>query len=259
MVKLKTKEDIDGIRKSGQILAGILQTLKKEVGEGVTLAQLNKLASSLLEKAGAKSAFFGYKPDGAKKAYPAYICTSLNDIVVHGIPTNRALVSGDVLKIDFGVDFGGYIADAAFTTAIGTVSAETSRLINTTRQALIEAVQVCRPGARLGDIGWAIEKTVRDAGFHVIRNLTGHGVGFELHEDPVIYNYGERGTGLKLQEGMVLALEPMASLSSNRAERCDDDSYVTDDRSVSAHFEATVAVVRGEVEILMPLDFLSDL
>ena len=259
MVRLKTKEDIEGIRKSGQILVYILRELKGEVKEGVLLLNFNERTRSLLEAAGAKSAFFNYKPEGAKQAYPAYICTSLNDVVVHGVPNERKLISGDVLKIDFGVEYGGYIADAAYTIVVASVYPRVQELIEATRRALSEAIQACRPGAHLGDIGWAVEKTINDAGFHVIRNLTGHGVGFELHEDPEIYNFGNKGEGRKLEEGMVLALEPMASLSSNRAERRDDDSYVTDDGSVSAHFEATVAVVRGGIEILTPLDFLSDL
>lgn len=252
MIRLKTEKDLMFLRKSGKILTDILGLLRETAKDGVSLSYLNDVAEKMLKRAGAKSAFYGYKPKGPEKSYPAHICTSLNNEIVHGIPKNRYLQSGDVLKIDLGVDYKGYITDAAITFGIGDISEEARRLISATRSALAEAVSICKPGIRLGDIGWIIEKTIKENGFKVIKNLTGHGVGFELHEEPTIFNYGEKGTGLELEEGMVLAIEPMASISSEDIKKMPDGSYATKDDSLSAHFEKTVAITKKGAEILTP-------
>lgn len=252
MIKLKTKADIEKLRESGRILTSILSELKKRAGVGMKLEELDLLAEELLKAEGVRSAFFGYRPEGARESYPAQICTSVNEQIVHGLPTNYKLKNGDILKIDFGVDYNGYITDSAITFGVGEISDEIKKLMRVTRQALQKAIEVCRSGNRLGDIGFAVESTAKKNGFKVVKNLTGHGVGFELHEDPTIFNFGDKGTGLKLKEGMVLAIEPMLSFSSETAVQKEDGSFSTDDGSLSAHFEATVAIVRGGVEVLTP-------
>ncbi len=251
MVLLKKDKDIDGLRKSGKILVTILLALKEMTKEGVRLTDLEAKAREMLKDNGASSAFLNYKPEGAKKPYPAALCTSLNDQIVHGVPTNVKLAEGDVLKIDFGVIFEGMITDAAITVGIGRISEEAESLIKTTKEALeagLEAIKA--PGSRIGDIGWAVENMAEKDGFSVVEGLTGHGVGFKLHEDPIVYNYGNKGEGMLLKKGLVLAIEPMLSAGSSQIIQAKDDSYYTKDGSLSAHFEKTIAVTDNGIEIL---------
>ncbi len=256
MIKLKTAQDIARLRESGAILSKTLTALMAEAGPGVVLKGLDALAASHLRQAGATSAFLGYLPEGASVPYRAHICTSVNEQVVHGPPTDYRLKEGDLLKIDFGVNYGGYITDAAVTIAIGNISSEARRLITATKKALDRAIKAFKPGVQLGDIGWAIQNVIKGAGFCVIKNLTGHGVGFELHEEPTINNYGERGTGSLIEPGTVLAIEPMASLSADYVVRCqEDESYVTSDGSVASPFEQTIAVTDDGCEVLTPYNF----
>ena len=250
MIRLKTEKDLQVLRVSGKILASVLERLKEEAREGVQLMYLDKLARELIKKAGAKPAFLGYKPEGGQKPYPAAVCTSVNEQIVHCLPSKYVLKRGDLLKIDFGVSYQGHITDAAVTVGIGDISQEAKRLMSVTEKALQEAIKVCKVGNHLCDIGWSIEKAVTDAGLHVIQDLTGHGVGFELHEEPTVYNYGNRGEGIELQPGLVLAIEPMVSVGSPEIEQQSDDSYITKDRSLSAHFEHTVAITEKEPEVL---------
>lgn len=250
MIRLKTEKDLQILRQSGIILAAVLHRLEKEAQEGVSLLDLDDLARELLKKSGAKPAFLNYKPEGAEKSFPAAICASLNDQVVHGIPDSRVLEKGDILKIDFGVNYKGYFTDAAITVGIGKISGQNEKLIAVTEKSLEEAISVCRPGNHLGDIGYAVEKTADKSSFAVIKSLTGHGVGFELHEDPTIHNYGRRGEGLKIETGMVFAIEPMLSIGSGRIIERNDDSYATEDGSISAHFEHTIAVTENGSEVL---------
>jgi len=252
MANIKTADDIARLRASGAILAETLTALADAAAVGVRLSELDTLAADRLAEAGAESAFRGYRPEGAVEPYPAHICTSINDQVVHGLPTDYALRDGDVLKIDFGVNYEEYITDAAVTVSIGEVAAEVSRLISATHSALERAVALLAPGIQLGDIGWTVQHVVEEAGFHILRNLTGHGVGFSLHEPPTVYNYGERGTGPELEAGTVLAIEPMASVSADYVTQRDDESYTTPDGSIAAHFEQTVAVTEDGHEILTP-------
>ncbi|MCP6720395.1 MAG: type I methionyl aminopeptidase [Patescibacteria group bacterium] len=250
MIRLKKENDLRVLRTSGRILASVLQKLEEETKEGIELIYLDKLARRLIKKAGAKPAFLGYKPEGGTKLYPAAICTSVNEQIVHCLPSEYVLRKGDVLKIDFGVDYQGYITDSAVTVGIGELTGKAKELVDITKETLEKAIEECRPGKHTGDIGWMIEKTVKGAGFHVIKNLTGHGVGFELHEDPTVYNYGNRGEGVKLVPGLVLAIEPMVSVSSSRVMQKSDDSYVTEDGSLSAHFEHTIAITESGPEVL---------
>lgn len=252
MIRLKKEADLRELRASGKILAFVLKSLVSEAKEGTALKELDGKARKLLKETGAEPAFLGYKPVGAARAYPAAICTSVNETVVHGLPSDYVLKNGDILKIDFGVDYNGYFTDAAATVGIGEVDKLGRKLIESTRRALEEAVKACRVSKHLGDIGWAVESTAKEAGFHVIRSLTGHGVGFELHEDPTIYNYGRRGEGIELKAGMVLAIEPMVSVGTSEVVQKSDDSFVTKDGSLSAHFEHTVAITENGPEVLTP-------
>jgi len=249
-IKLKNDRDLEMLRISGKILAEVLRILKDSVGPGVKLIDLDNLASQIIKKRGARPAFLGYHPEGAANPYPASICASVNQKIVHGRPDNYALKKGDVLKIDAGVNYNGYFTDAAITVGIGSISPEAKKLIKITKAALEKAIEICQPGNRLGDIGWVIEKTAKTAGFSVAEGLTGHGVGFELHEEPTIYNYGEQGSGLLLKPGMVLAIEPMLAIGAGAIKRLADDSFETKDGSLSAHFEHTIAITRNGPEVL---------
>jgi len=250
MIRLKTEKDLQFLRVSGKILAHVLKILTEEAKEGIVLTSLDYHARTLIQEAGAKPAFLGYKPEGAKNPYPAAICASVNEKIVHGIPNDYVLKNGDLLKIDLGVNYKGYFTDAAITVGIGRISAEAQKIIEVTKQALNQALEFCKPGNYLGDIGWIIEQTVKKAGFSIAKGLTGHGVGFELHEEPTIYNYGKRGEGLELKPGMVLAIEPMVTSGQGDIFRLADGSYAARDGSLTAHFEHTVVITHDGVEIL---------
>lgn len=247
---IKTPDEIERIRQSGKILAKILRRLKDEVKPGVKLMELERLTRTLLDLAGASSTFLGYRSEGAREPYPFALCTSVNETIVHGRPSNYALQSGDVLKLDLGINWEGGLTDAATTVAVGSVSLEINKLLRTTKNALDEAIRAVRPGNTVGDIGFAIQHVVEGKGAKILQGLTGHGVGLEVHEEPVIYNFGEKGKGMKLEEGMVLAIEPMTSLTTSHAVQMTDDSFVTADGSISAHFEHTVLVIKNSSEIL---------
>jgi len=247
---IKTQEEVKLIGLAGKILANTAKQVKSAVKEGISLVELDQLTKKLIQDAGAEPAFLGYQPYGAATPFPASICASLNEVVVHGVPTDYRLNSGDVLKLDFGVDYKGYIADAAFTVGVGKISPEAKRLIEVTRNSLLVGIKECRPGKTLGDIGWAINNYVTKHKFKVVKGLTGHGVGRELHEDPPVFNEGEKNTGIKLKAGMVLALEPMVSAGDPYILQLPDDSYATRDKSLTAHFEHTVAITKKGPEIL---------
>ncbi|MDD5547439.1 MAG: type I methionyl aminopeptidase [Candidatus Pacebacteria bacterium] len=247
---IKTKEQITKIRIAGKILAKTAKEIKNKIDVGVSLKEIDKQVRQLIKGAGAKPAFLGYQPHGADRPFPAAICASLNEVVVHGIPDDYKLKSGDLLKLDFGVDYQGGIADGAFTIGIGKISDKQNRLMEATQQALIAGIKECKPGKKLGDIGWAINNYVTKHNFKVIKGLCGHGVGTNLHEEPSVFNEGQKNTGLDLREGMVLALEPMVSAGSPFIIKTEQDSYATEDGSLTAHFEHTVLITNGKPEIL---------
>jgi methionyl aminopeptidase len=249
-IRLKNEKDLQFLRISGKILSRTFLLLKKEVKAGVSLKHLDNLAYAFIKDEGATPTFLGYKPDGAGKPYPASLCTSVNDTIVHGIPGNYVLKDGDILSIDLGVTFDGYITDAAITVPVGEISNDARRLINATEKSLQNAIHECFPGNTLGDIGYAIESVAKKAEVSVVEGLTGHGVGFELHEDPSIFNKGKRGNGMKLKAGMVIAIEPMFSLGGPYAIIARDDSFKTKDKSLSAHFEHTIAITEKGYEVL---------
>lgn len=250
MITIKTPKEINKIKKAGQILAAVAAEVKKSTKEGVALIELDELANQLIKKASAKPAFLGYRPYGAKRPYPRTICTSINNEVVHGIPTSYKLKSGDLLKLDFGVIYDGYYADAAWTIGIGKISPMAQKLVKTTQEALYQGLEAAIAGNTLGDIGYAINNYVKKNGFKVVRGLTGHGIGKALHEDPEVYNEGQKGKGFQLEPGMVLAIEPMVSAGSPYIIQRADDSFVTEDGSLAAHFEHTVAITERKPEIL---------
>ncbi|KKU15868.1 MAG: Methionine aminopeptidase [Candidatus Jorgensenbacteria bacterium GW2011_GWA2_45_9] len=247
---IKTKEDIKTLRESGAILAFVLNELKKNVQTGVKTRSLDALAREMLKERGARPAFLNYRPEGTLRAYPAAICISINNKIVHGVPGERRIREGDVVKIDIGVEYKGRITDAAATVGVGKLPDKLLKLVEATEEALYDGIGECVPGKHLGDIGYAIEARAKRSNVSVVRGLTGHGVGFKVHEEPMVYNFGKKGTGIKLMEGMVLAIEPMFAAGSDEIIELPDESFATKDGSVSAHFEHTVAITEEGAEVL---------
>ncbi len=250
MIFIKKKEEIEYLEKSGKVLASILKDLSKEAKEGKSLHALDERARALCKEYGVRPAFLGYQPEGADHPYPAAVCLSLNEVVVHGTPSQRVLRNGDVLKIDMGVSYEGFITDAACTVAIGRVSPAARKLMAATKKALEKGIAAAKKGKHIGDIGYAVERVARGERMHVLKGLTGHGVGYELHEDPVILNYGTKGTGPEIKEGMVLAIEPMFSAGTEDIVQNRDESYSSADGSLTAHFEHTIAIRNGKTIVL---------
>ena len=235
---------------AGKILAGVLDFLAKNAKVGMRADELDDIAFRMIKKAGCEPLFLGYRPNGAKKAYPATACVSVNEVVVHGVPSDYVIKNGDIVKIDLGLKYKGFCSDAAVTVGIGEISSREKELIETTRKALELGINEACPGKTLGDIGCAIERSVKAGGFSIVDLLTGHGIGRELHEDPYVYNFGKRGEGDELKEGMVIAIEPMTALGKGRLKQLPDDSFATADGSVSAHFEHTVAITKDGPRVL---------
>jgi methionyl aminopeptidase len=242
---LKSPQEIEKMRRSNLIVAEILEAIKPAAQPGVTTRDLDNLAMELLAKTQARAAFKGYS------GYPAALCTSVNEEVVHGIPSSRALKEGDIVSLDFGVIFDDYYGDAAITLPIGQVSAEAEELLRVTEEALYQAIERARPGNRLQDISAAIQSHVEAYGFSVVRDFVGHGIGRHLHEKPQVPNFGIPGRGVRLQAGMTLAIEPMINAGGYAVEILEDGwTAVTKDRSLSAHFEHSVAVTENGPYIL---------
>jgi len=238
----------------GSILAEILKTLSQEVKEGVNLKKLDSLAEELIYSFGAEPAFKGYKAPFAAKEYPYTLCTSLNEIIVHGYPEeNIYLKPGDVLKLDLGLKYQGLFLDSAITLFVEESKEEVVYLIEVTKKALKEALKIIKPGIKTGDIGWKIESTIEDAGLSVIKDFCGHDIGEFLHGDLQIFNFGDPGHGKIIKEGMFFTLEPMASLGSGEIERIDDYVFKTKDNSLSSHFEVTLVVKEDKAEVLTPI------
>lgn len=245
MVILKLPDEIEKLRTSNLIVAEILRELRERVRPGVTTGELNSFCEELSRKKRVKPAFKGYR------GYPFALCTSVNGEVVHGMPSERPLVSGDILSLDFGVNYKGYYGDAAITVPVGAVSDEAKRLLKVTEAGLHDAILQVRAGNRLGDVSSAVQEQVESAGFSVVRDFVGHGIGRSLHEDPQIPNYGVRGRGIELKAGMVLAIEPMVNEGSYEVQILPDGwTVVTKDGKLSAHFEHSVAVTENGPDIL---------
>jgi methionyl aminopeptidase len=243
----KTPEELEKMAQAGRILARCHAMLRSKARPGVTTAELDGAAERFIRSQRAEPAFKGYR------GFPGSICASPNSMVVHGISGPYALKRGDILSIDIGVIHDGYVADAAITHAIGTVTPLAQRLISSTRASLFDAVEQCRPGNRLGDVSHAVQTHVEDNGFSVVRSLVGHGIGRSMHEEPQIPNYGPPGKGVVLEEGMVLAIEPMVTAGRHMVRMGDDGwAIYSQDGSTTAHFEFTVAVTADGPRILTP-------
>jgi len=248
MIILKSPREIELMKEAGRIVWEVHQALAQAVKPGITTAELDALAESLIRKAGGIPTFKGYG------GFPASICASVNEEVVHGIPGRRKLREGDIISIDVGVTYKGYVGDSAFTHPVGQISPEAARLLEVTRTSLEKAIEQCYPGKRLGDIGHAVQSYVEAHGFSVVRDFVGHGVGTQMHEDPQVPNYGEPGTGVLLRPGMVIAVEPMVNAGTWEVRTLRNQwTVVTVDRKYSAHFEHTIAITEdGPVVLTRP-------
>ena len=245
MIRLKNPKEIEGIRESGRLLAWTLRELSKMVAEGITTRELDAFARSWIEGHGGKAAFLGYMN------YPASLCISLNNEVIHGIPGPRRLRNGDIVSIDLGVILNGYFSDSAVSMPVGTPTAKREKLMRVTRECLEQGIAEAVVGNRISDISRAVYAHASGNGYGVVREYCGHGTGFAMHEDPQVPNYVGAGPNPRLKEGMVLAIEPMVNAGTGDIELLDDGwTVVTADGADSAHFEHTVAVLRDRMEIL---------
>lgn len=248
MIICRSAEEIDKLARVNVLVARVLAELKSMVRPGVTTGDLDRLAEQRLSEAGAEPAFKGYH------GYPATICASVNEQVVHGIPSDRALVEGDIISVDMGAKLDGYYGDSAVTVPVGEVTPEAAKLLKVTEESLSRGLAAVRAGARVSDIGAAVQEHVEANGFSVVREFVGHGIGAKLHEEPQIPNYGTPGRGPRLAEGMVLAIEPMVNIGKPAVKVLGDGwTAVTKDGSLSAHFEHTVVVTPGGCRILTRL------
>ncbi|MBP5318050.1 MAG: type I methionyl aminopeptidase, partial [Paludibacteraceae bacterium] len=254
MIYLKTPEEIALLKKSNDLVGRTLAEVGKHIKVGITTLELDKIAEDFIRSNGAEPGFLGY--DG----FPNTLCISVNEQVVHGIPSNYALKDGDVVSVDCGTLMNGFYGDSAFTFEVGNVAEPVRKLLKTTREALYLGIEQARQGNRIGDIGFAIQQHCQKNGFSVVREMVGHGVGRDMHEAPEVPNYGKRGQGLVLKEGMVIAIEPMINLG-NRGIVIERDGWTirTIDRKPSAHFEHTVAIHKDGAEILSSFDYVDEL
>jgi methionyl aminopeptidase len=250
MIVCRSAAELEQMREAGRLVGEVLTELAAAVAPGVSTADLDELAEKRIRQAGATPAFKGYH------GYPATICASINDEVIHGIPSGRRVLNeGDIISIDVGASLDGYFGDSAVTLPVGQVSESAAALLRVTEEALYKAIEAAKPGKRVSDIGHAVQKHVEAYGYSVVREFVGHGIGQRMHEEPQIPNYGEPGHGPRLAEGMVLAIEPMVNAGTPAVKVLADGwTAVTRDQSLSAHFEHTVAVTAGEPWILTARD-----
>ncbi|MFT5179944.1 MAG: methionyl aminopeptidase [Candidatus Paceibacteria bacterium] len=253
MITIKTKEDIENLREGGKRLANVLRETAKMIEPGVSTDEINNVAHRLMTKNGDVPSFLNYIPEGAKRPYPASICVSVNDEIVHGIPNEDPIIlkEGDIVTIDGGLTHENLITDHAITVAVGEISKEARRLMQVTQEALMSGIKEAKAGNRVGDIGAAIEAHAKKAGLAIIEGLAGHGVGYDVHEDPYIPNSGRRGTGDILKTGMVIAIEPMFAYGNGKIKLASDGyTYITKDGELSAQYEHTVAIDGNTPDIL---------
>jgi methionyl aminopeptidase len=248
MIVLKSSQEVARMREAGRIVAEVLACLREKVAPGVTTAELDAVAHRIIVGYGAKPSFKGYR------GFPASLCVSVNEEIVHGIPGKRVLREGDIVSLDVGAIYRGYQGDAAITLGVGKVNGTAQHLMEVAAEALQAGIAQSRFGKRTGDISWAIQRCAERNGYSVVREYTGHGIGREMHEDPQIPNFGDRGRGVRLKPGMTFALEPMVTVGDYHTSVLDDNwTVVTRDGQLSAHFEHTIAVTEGEPEILTRL------
>lgn len=249
MITIKNKKEIKIMKEGGQILKKVFEILEEEVKPGISTEHLNNMAERIIFENNAKPSFLGYQ------GFPKSICTSINEEVVHGIPDLKKLKEGDIVGLDIGVLYKGLHTDAALTLPVGKISKKDEELIGATKKSLLEGLKQIKAGRRIGDLSSVIQKVIEKEGFSVVRECTGHGVGRSLHEDPSIPNYGDPGTGLILEEGLTLAIEPMANIGDFKVETLDDGWTIkTIDNQKSAHFEFTVLVLKKGFENLTPIE-----
>jgi methionyl aminopeptidase len=248
MVIFKSQEEIQKIHKASQIVAKVLDLLEQHVQPGISTLELDAIAESEIRKAGAEPAFKGYR------GFPATLCVSVNEEVVHGIPSQKRLKEGDIVGLDLGAIWEGFYGDAARTYPVGDISEEASKLLDVTEKSLMVGIEEARPGNRIGDIGFAVQQFVEKHGYSVVRDFVGHGIGRNLHEDPQVPNYGNRGQGHRIKPGMVIAIEPMVCQGRADVEILADNwTAVTRDRSLAAHFEHSIAITDNGPWILSQL------
>lgn len=245
MIKIKSQKDIECMRESGRLTANVLKYIEQQIRIGMSTEELNNLAHKYIISLGAQPSFLGYS------GYPASTCISIDDTVVHGIPSKDEIIQdGQIVSVDVGVEYNGWQGDAARTFLVGNVSEEKKKLVKVTEQCFFEAVKNLRDGTPLGDIGYYVQSVAEANGFSVVRALVGHGIGRDMHEDPSVPNYGKKGTGIRLKQGMTIAIEPMINLGGYQVDFMPDGWRVrTRDRKPSAHYENTVAITENGVEI----------
>jgi methionyl aminopeptidase len=249
-IPIKTRAEIDAMREAGRHVAEILLELREMVEPGLTTRELDAHARDCIRSRGILSSFLDYDPGGLPP-YPAVVCVSVNEEIVHGIPGARRLEAGDIVSVDFGIETGGFHGDSAFTMRVGTISDAAQRLIDVTRESLYKGVEQMVPGNRLSDIGHAIQGVAEAAGYSIVRQFVGHGIGARMHELPQVPNYGRKGRGPRLLPGMVLAIEPMVNVGNHQVQMLEDEwTAVTVDGELSAHFEHTVLITEDGPEIL---------
>lgn len=253
MIYLKTPEEIALLRKSNVLVGKTLAEVAKAIKVGITTLELDKIAEDFIRSNGALPGFLGYN------GFPNTLCISVNDQVVHGIPSNYALKEGDIVSVDCGTIIDGFYGDSAYTFCVGNVDPKVKKLLDTTKEALYKGIAQARHGNRLGDVGYAIQQHCQAAGFSVVREMVGHGIGRNMHEDPEVPNYGKRGQGIQLREGMVIAIEPMINMG-NRGIVLERDGWTirTIDKKPSAHFEHTIAIQKGEAAILSTFEYVEE-
>jgi methionyl aminopeptidase len=252
VIALKSPREIEIMRRANIIVAEILEELKEMVAPGITTLELDQLAEERTLKRKAIPAFKGYSVAG--RVFPRSLCVSINEEIVHGIPSNRALREGDIVGLDFGVIYDGFYGDSAITVGVGKVNEEAQRLMDVTQRSLYSGIEQLHVGKRLGDLGAAVQRVAEQAGYSVVRAFVGHGIGKRLHEEPPVPNFGEPDRGLRLKEGMVLAIEPMVNVGGYEVEIKEDGwTAVTKDRSLAAHFEHSVAITKNGPYILSQL------
>jgi len=254
MIFCKTNEEVELIRQSSLIVGMTLAEIAKIIQPGITSLELDKVAEDFILSNNAKPGFKGYRD------FPNTLCISINEQVVHGIPTNRALQEGDIVSVDCGVLKNGFYSEYAYTFAVGEIDEQKKRLLKITRECLDKGVEMAVAGKRIGDISWAVQEYAEANGYSVVRELVGHGLGKSIHEDPEVPNFGKRGNGIKLVDGMVLAIEPMINMGKKGVFTEEDKwTVTTEDKMPSAHYEHNVVVRKGKAEILSTFEFVEDI
>jgi len=242
---MKTDSEIRVLRQGGKRLSLILRKVTKAVKPGINADDLDKLAFNLIRQEGGRPSFLNYQPDFSARPFPKSLCVSVNETIVHGIPSKKIIFkAGDLVSLDIGMEYQGLFTDMAVTVGVGKIKPKYQKLIRVTREALNKAIEAAKMGNTLGDIGYAIQSFVERNGLAVIKNLIGHGVGYLPHEEPAVFNFGEPGQGLKLKQGLVIAIEPMVTFGSGEVKEKQDGSFVTANGEVACHFEHTVAITK---------------